>query len=102
MKLEYLSHQELKEMVKGVVAKHIPLKEVKLFFFGSRVRGDSFPRSDVDIGIQASRRLPLEIKLGIEEDLEKLPTLYQLELVDFGAAAPRFRKEALKFTESID
>lgn len=101
MKLEHFPSQRLEKMVKKAVSKHLPLSDYHLFFFGSRVRGDSFPRSDIDLGIEGQKRIPAPIKIAIEEELENLPTLYKLELVDFKSVSPRFKKEALKFTERI-
>lgn len=102
MKLEHLASNQLKEMVKKTVGKYLSLSECQLFFFGSRVKGGSGLRSDVDIGIEGKEKIPAKIKLAIEEELENLPTLYKLELVDFNEVSPHFRKEALKHIESIN
>lgn len=101
MKVEYLPEKKLKTMIKQALSKHLLLADYRLFFFGSRVKGDHFPHSDIDIGIEGKRELPARIKLAIEEELENLPLLYKLELVDFKTVSPRFKREALKFTEKI-
>lgn len=102
MKLEYLSEAELKKMISEAVAKHLPLSDCRLFFFGSRVRGDNFPRSDIDIGIESKKKLSSEVKFAIEGELEKLPVLYKIELVDFRAVSADFKREALKFRQRIN
>lgn len=102
MKLEYLSEDKLKKMVRQAVGKYLSLSQYRLFFFGSRVRGDSFLRSDIDIGIEGRKKLPAKIKLEIEEELENLPTLYKLELVDFKTVSADFKNEALKYYQLIN
>lgn len=102
MKLEHYSTSKLKKLLLKIFQKHLDLKKYRVFFFGSRVRGDSFTTSDIDIGIQGSKKLPAKIKLDIEEDLEKLPILYKIELVDFNNVSPEFKKEAGQWTESLN
>lgn len=102
MRIEYLSENKLKKMVKRTVGKYLPLSKYRLFFFGSRVRGDSFPRSDIDIGIEGEKELPAKIKLEIEGELENLPTLYKFELVDFKTVSSDFKNEALKYCRLIN
>lgn len=88
-------------MVKKVVGKYLPLSHYRLFFFGSRVRGDSLSRSDIDLGIEGPKPVPAKIKLLIEEELENLPTLYKIDFVDFKTVSAKFKKEALKYKEFI-
>jgi len=102
MKIKHLPEAQLKKMVKTAVSKHLPLSDYRLFFFGSRVRGDCFPRSDIDIGIEGKAKIPAHIKLAIEDELEEFPSLYKLELVDFKQVPSNFKKQALKFTEKIN
>jgi len=73
----------------------------RFFFFGSRVRGDFKERSDFDLAVDAGA--PLDpITLGrLRDDLEKLPTLYRIDLVDAAATSSRFRAEAFAVIEKI-
>lgn len=102
MKIKHLPKTQLKIMVRGAVAKYLPLSQYHLFFFGSRARGNANLRSDIDIGIEGKRKIPAGIKLAIEDELENLPFLYKLDLVDFKRVSPTFKKEALKFIEKIN
>jgi hypothetical protein len=71
-----------------------------LFLFGSIA--ESWPESrrgaDLDIGYDSrqlsSNRTAIEREL--ERDIDALPTVRPVDLVDFGTASPDFRKEALK------
>lgn len=102
MRLKYYSLKKLKKEILNIVEKYLDLKLYKVFFFGSRVTGKSFPRSDIDIGILGPKPIPPEIKFQIEEELEKLPTLYKFDLVDFSQVPLRFKKEALKNIEYVE
>lgn len=102
MKLEHYPPEKLKKLVLSVLDRHLNLSLYKIFFFGSRVRGDCFDGSDIDIGIEGPQKLPVSVKLDIDEALDKLPVLYKIELVDFKNISRRFKKEALKSIEYIN
>ncbi|MFH1288819.1 MAG: nucleotidyltransferase domain-containing protein [bacterium] len=51
MNLEHYPAIKLKREIKEIVFRYLDLNFYRVFFFGSRVRGDNFPRADIDIGI---------------------------------------------------
>lgn len=95
---------ELEKPILQAIGKYLPLSEHQVFFFGSRVRGDNFPRSDIDIdiGVQGPEPISPATRLQIEEELENIPTLYKIDLVDFSVADSAFRAEADKFVKMIN
>jgi uncharacterized protein len=101
MKLEHYSEKKLKRQVNTIVKNHLDIKSYKVFFFGSRVKGDNFERADIDIGIEGVKKIPAHIKLSIKEALDNLPFLYKIDFVDFKDVSDEFRKEALKYTEYV-
>ena len=103
MKIEFYPEEKLKKEILEIVGKYLDLKEYKIFFFGSRVRGDNFPRADIDIGILGKKPIPIEIKFQIVEELEKIPTLYKFDLVDFSdpLVSEDFKSEVLKNIEYV-
>ena len=101
MKLEFYPEKKIKKEILEIVSKYLDLKQYKIFFFGSRVKGNNFPRADIDIGILGKAPIPPEIKLKIEEELEELPTLYKFDLVDFSEVSEDFKKEALSSVEYV-
>lgn len=101
MRLEHYSEKKLKKEIKEIVGKYLDLKKYKIFFFGSRVKGDNFPRADIDIGIEGPRAAPAGVIVQIKEEIENLPTLYKFDLIDFEIVSDRFKKEALKHIERI-
>ena len=69
----------------------------KLFLFGSRARRDNKnPHSDIDIGVVAENRLSFLHLAKIEGALDRLDTLYTVEVVDFTQREDAFTREALR------
>lgn len=102
MKLEFYSTEKLKKEIKRIFSKYISLKEYKIFFFGSRVRGDSFLTSDIDIGIIGKKPLSPAMMFKVKEELERLPLLYDFDVIDFSDVSEDFRKKAMKRIEYVD
>ena len=102
VKLKHYPIKKLKKEIRQIVGKYLDLRKYKIFFFGSRVRGDNFERSDIDIGIEGPQEIPAKIKLEIEEEINQLPTLYKFDIVDFKQVSKKFKKEALKYVEEIN
>ena len=101
MQIEFYPNEKLKREILEIVKKHLDTRLWRVFFFGSRVRGDNFPRSDIDIGIEGPKSIPIKTKYKIKDDLENLPTLYKFDFVDFKNVSEKFRKEALKNVEYV-
>lgn len=102
MRLEYYSEKKLKKEILKIVRDNLGSQNYRVFFFGSRVRGDNFPRADVDIGIEGSVKLPIEVKFKLKEEIDKLPTLYKFDIIDFKNVSETFKKEALKHIEYVN
>lgn len=101
MRLKYYSLEKLKKEVLEIIGKKLNLKEYQVFFFGSRVENKGTERSDIDIGIEGSKPIPVEKFLDIQEEIENLPTLYKIEVVDFCRVLPKFREVARKQIEIL-
>lgn len=101
MNLEFYPFQELRKKILEIIGKYLDIKTWKVFFFGSRVKGNNFPSSDIDVGIEGPGELSPKIKFEIEEELERIPTLYQFDLVDFKTLPDDFKREALKHIEYV-
>lgn len=101
MRLEHYSLKKLKKELLGIFGKHLDLKFYRIFFFGSRVIGKGDERSDIDIGIEGPKKIPFETMARIKDDVENLPIIYKIEIVDFKKVSPEFRKVAFKKIEDI-
>ena len=101
MRLEhYPSEKLIKEIIK-IVGKHLDISKYKVFLFGSRVTDKGDERSDIDIGIEGPEPVLPKTMLEIEEEIEKLPVLYKIEIVDFQRVPLKFREVARKNIEFL-
>jgi len=73
----------------------------KVVLFGSRAQGVSHKRSDFDVGILGQKPVKRTLFFEIKEQLEKLPTLYKIDLVDLMDTDPDFRAIALQKTKTL-
>jgi uncharacterized protein len=101
MRLEEYSEEKLKKEIVEIISKYLDLNKYKVFFFGSRVRGDNFERADIDLGIEGPAEISAKIMLEIKEELENIRMLYKIDLVDFKTVSEKFKKEALKYIEYV-
>ena len=102
MRLEYYPQEKLRREILTIVGKHLELKEYRVFFFGSRVTGRGNDRSDIDVGIEGPRSVPLGVLATIQEEVSDLPTLYKIDIVDFTRVSPDFRDVALEKIEYFE
>lgn len=102
MKLEHYPEAKLKKEVLAIFKKYLDLKKYKVFFFGSRVEGNTDERADIDIGIEGAREVPLEVLTEIREEISNLPILYRIDVIDFRGANKDFRKVAKQNIEMIN
>lgn len=102
MRLEHYPADKLASQILEIVGKYLDTSEYKVFFFGSRTSGKGNEHSDVDVGIQGPDRIPWEVMAQIKEDLEELPTLYKVDIMDFYNAPEKFRRVINKEKEYIN
>ena len=101
MRLEHYNEDKLKKEILSVLAKHLDLKKYKVFFFGSRVSGGGSDRSDIDVGIEGGAPVPDRVWAEIKEEIENLPLLHKIEIVDFKRVSRVFRQVAEQDVELI-
>lgn len=104
MELKYYSLKNLRQQIVEIAKKHLDTQNYhnyRIFFFGSRVRGDNRERADIDLGIEGSDELSPRLKFEIQDELDQLPLLYKIDLVDFKKVSSEFKREALKNIEYV-
>lgn len=52
MQIEHYPSEKLKKEIIAILSKYPDLSQYRVFFFGSRVKGNNFPSADIDIGIE--------------------------------------------------
>ena len=85
-----------------ICGKHLDMDRHRLFFFGSRVSGQGDERSDIDVGIEGPEPIPANLFSEIVDEIDNLPVLYTIEIVDFKKVSPDFREVALQHVEDIN
>ena len=93
--------EKLKKELLSIVGKHLDLNSHRLFFFGFRAGGKGSERSDIDVGIEGPEKISLPIMARMREEIEDLPLLYKIDLVDFKDVSFDFREVALQNIEPI-
>lgn len=101
MRLEHYDEKKLKKELTEIVGKHLDISRYALFFFGSRVSGTGDDRSDIDVGIEGPEEIPLGVMGQIRCELENVPTLYTIDVVDFKGVSEKFYSFAKQRIEYI-
>lgn len=96
---ENTTAEEIKRAIGDAVRSVEPTAEV--FLFGSRARGDSRRISDYDIMVKTQKKLTLRQLSQIREQLDEIPTLSKIDLVDYNGVSESFRAIALKTSKRL-
>ena len=75
----------------AVLAAHLPLGSA-IWVFGSRATGRARPLSDLDLAIDAGRRLTLDEIAGLAEAFTESDLPYRVDIVDWHAIDEPFRQ----------
>ena len=68
MQLAHYSTDDLKRQVLAIISRHVDhLNQYHVFFFGSRLKGNTNEGADIDIGIEGDEPVPLSSLSGISE-----------------------------------
>jgi len=76
------------------LAKKYQTNGLDLFVFGSFARGDQTPTSDLDLGVEWHEQPDPKIFARLYWDVQALPTIRKIELVDFARTDPTFKRIA--------
>ena len=101
MRLEHYPEEKLKKEILEIAGRHLDLAKYRVFFFGSRVSGTGTDRSDIDVGIEGPEPVPYDVWAKIQGEIEHIPTLYKVDVVDFRRVASKFRDVALQSIELL-
>jgi len=88
------------EIISGLLKIETSIKQI--FLFGSRARKDNAnTSSDIDIGIVAENKLNFYQLARLNEEMDKIDTLYTIEVVDFSNRKDDFSNEAMEIREVL-
>ena len=80
-----------RRLVLGILRTHLP-QRTKTWVFGSRVTGRARRYSDLDLAIDAGRRLTLDEIAGLAEAFSDSDLPYKVDLVDWHDIDDRWRQ----------
>lgn len=84
-----LAPEELR-IVKDILARHVPGLDVRAF--GSRVRGNSKPHSDLDLVVMAPAPMSLRALDALRDAFAESDLPFRVDIQDWSAVSPEFRK----------
>ena len=87
--------------IKQVLDTHLANASYHAFVFGSQANKLSLSRSDIDIGIVADEGITSWQLSKIITDIELLPMLYKIDLVNFEETDEQFKSVALQNIEKL-
>jgi|SRR5665213_87624 len=87
--------------LKDILDKNLSGISFRAFIFGSQANRAVLSRSDIDVGIIAESKISLQQLAKIYADIEALPMLYKIDLVNFNEVDEQFKSVALKNIESL-
>ncbi len=102
MRLEHYPKKKFKGDVLEIVGKYLDLKKYKVFIFGSRVSGKGNDKSDIDVGIEGPEKIPDSVISGIKDEVENLPILYKIDIINFTDVDKNFLEVASQYKEYIN
>lgn len=102
MRLENESEKLVKGKILAIIGKYLDLSKYRVFFFGSRVSGKGNEFSDIDVGIEGKEALPLRVLGEITDEIEELPILYKIDVVDFNRVNEGFKAVAKQHIEFVN
>lgn len=90
-------------LIKTVVQliQHELPNNYRVILFGSWAKGNALPASDMDFGIIGEQALPWEKYLSIKRQLDSIPTLRSIDLVDMNRVDEHFKKNALAYAQYL-
>jgi predicted nucleotidyltransferase len=82
---------DYRQLVLDILRAHLP-QNTKVWVFGSRATGRARPYSDLDLAIDAGRRLTLDETARLAEAFSDSDLPYRVDLVDWHDIDDRWRR----------
>ncbi len=95
-----MNESELLGSIKKIIQKYLG-NDVQIVLFGSRASGNSVDSSDYDIGLRAKEPIESLAMARITSEIEELPTLRKVDIVDLSKVTKRFYATAMAQTRAI-
>ncbi len=83
------------EDIRRTITEIFSGKNVKVYLFGSRARGDHTLRSDLDLGFLSDDDIRYELSV-LREILEESHVPFRVDVVDLSRVDPEFRNHVME------
>ena len=95
-----MNESEVLDSVKSIIHRYLGT-DVQIILFGSRASGNSVNFSDYDIGLRAKEPIEPLTMARITSEVEELPILRKVDIVDLSKVTKRFYTTAMAQTRAI-
>ncbi|HEY8782374.1 MAG TPA: nucleotidyltransferase domain-containing protein [Mucilaginibacter sp.] len=93
--------EQIINWLKEILDKNLSGVSYDAFIFGSQANKTSLSRSDIDVGFIADEGMTSQQLSKISVDIENLPMLFNIDLVNFNEVDAQFKSVALKNIERL-
>ncbi|MDP9048537.1 MAG: nucleotidyltransferase domain-containing protein [Bacteroidota bacterium] len=93
--------KQIIKWLKDILDANLKGVSFRAFIFGSQANKLVLSRSDIDLGIIADDKITIQQMAKIQADIEALPMLYNIDLVNFSEVDEQFKSISLKNVESL-
>jgi len=95
-----MTQQEIITQIVEIIQRKLP-KSYRILLFGSTAKGSASETADLDIGILGSEEVPWETFLAIRREVDIIPTLRSIDVVDLLSVGDSFRQSALRSAKDL-
>lgn len=85
-----MKKRDIIEQVQKIILRHITPN--RIYLFGSQINGEAGERSDIDMAYDSADK---SHDLMIKEEVEQLPTLIKVDVINLATAGERFRQRVM-------
>ena len=93
--------EQIMHWIKEILDKNLSDVSYRAFVFGSQANKAVLKKADIDVGIIADDMITSLQLSNIHAEIEKLPMLYKIDLVNFKDTDANFRTIAMQNIESL-
>jgi predicted nucleotidyltransferase len=96
-----MEREEILREILKIIRRYLPEKDFKIFLFGSWAKESAEPTSDIDIGILGKESVEGLVLIRIKGEIEAIPTLRKIDVVDLKAVDDKFREGVLSYAKQL-
>ena len=96
-----MEREEILREILKIISRYLPEKDFKIFLFGSWAKESAEPTSDIDIGILGKEYVEGLVLIRIKGEIEAIPTLRKIDVVDLKAVDDKFREGVLSYAKQL-